>query len=283
MIRPNAIGNNGDDVLRNEREERVREERRRYTAQLRRRAQEQVTAELGAESSAGDVDRQVAMLIQHALETTGARYVSLLRPIPRGERWHVTTVFEDGDYYYGLIAPSQLLFPMIAAQQKRPVLLARDRARDPALPRLEALGIRSYLGVPVISDDVVVAVIEAVDVARPDELDPYATALEQAALTLAESLAAESQRYGARTPSVPAHGLDESAVLDLVLRPPIEADESFEIAPQEWALLNHLDGERSLGVAAAAAGLSLSAAVSIAASLLERGLIRIGREERRRL
>ncbi|MER3438669.1 MAG: hypothetical protein C4346_14360, partial [Chloroflexota bacterium] len=80
----------------------------------------------------------------------------------------------------------------------------------------------------------------------------------------------------------PGQGLDEAVVLDLVLQPPGDPDAVFEISPQEWALLNQLNGERSLGMAAAAAGMSLSVATTVATSLLERGLIRIGREDRRR-
>jgi GAF domain-containing protein len=273
----NGIGAGIDD-----REALVREERKRYTERLQRRAQAHVTAELGAGSSVAELDRQIAMLIQHVLESTRARFVSLFRPVPRGERWHVTTVFEDGGFYYGLVVPSQLLLPMTAARQKQPVLLAPDRPRDPGLPRPAALGVRSYLAVPVLSGGEVVAVLEAVDVARPEELDRYATSAQQAALVLIEHLAAESQRHGWRPSRAPGQGLDEAVVLDLVLQPPGDADAGFEISPQEWALLNQLDGERSLGMAAAAAGLSLSIASTVATSLLERGLIRIGREDRRR-
>lgn len=281
--RPATMSYNGINAGADDREAQVREERKRYTERLQRRAQAHVTAELGAGSSVADLDRQVTMLIQHVLESTRARHVSLLRPVPKGERWHVTMVFEDGGSYYGLIVPSQLVLPMAAYHQKQPVLLAPDRPRDPTLPRPAALGIRSYLAVPVLTEGEVVAVIEAVDVARPEELDRYATSVQQAARVLIEHLAAESQRHGWRPSHAPGQGLDEAVVLDLVLQPPGDADATFEISPQEWALLNQLNGERSLGAAAAAAGLSIGIAATVATSLLERGLIRIGREDRRRL
>ncbi|GIW03460.1 MAG: hypothetical protein KatS3mg059_0080 [Thermomicrobiales bacterium] len=281
--RPATMSYNGSYAESHDREAQVREERKRYTERLQRRAQAHVTAELGTGTSIADLDRQITMLIQHILESTRARQVSLLRPVPKGERWHVAMVFEDGGWYYGLIVPNQLVLPMVAYHQKQPVILAPDRRRDPALPRPAALGIRSYLAVPVLSDGNVVAVIEAVDVARPEDLDRYATSVQQAAIGLIDHLATESQRHGWRASRAPGQGLDEAVVLDLVLQPPGDADTPFEVSPQEWALLNYLNGERSLGAAAAAAGLSLGVAATVATSLLERGLIRIGREDRRRL
>jgi GAF domain len=263
--------------------ERVREERKRYTTQLQRRAQAHVTAELGVDTGAADLDRQVAMLIQHALETTGARRVTLLRPIPRGQRWHAATVLEDGYFYYGLIAPDTLVLPMVAYHQKRPVMLAADRPHEPSLPLPSDLGFRSYLGVPVVSEGEVVAVIEAVDLARADDLERNAAALEQAVAAVAEALAADRRRHGWRPPGTPAHDLTETAILDLVLRPPVGADDTFEVSPQEWLLLNQLNGERPLVDAATAAGIQFGVASTVAASLLERGLIRVGRENRRRL
>ncbi|MER3438668.1 MAG: hypothetical protein C4346_14355, partial [Chloroflexota bacterium] len=182
LQRQATMNSNGTGAGPDDREALVREERKRYTERLQRRAQAHVTAELGTGSNVADLDRQVAMLIQHVLESTRARFVSFFRPVQRGERWHVTTAFDDGGFYYGLVMPSQLLLPMTAARQKQPVLLAPDRPRDPGLPRPAALGVRSYLAVPVLSGGEVVAVLEAVDVARPEELDRYATSAQQAAL-----------------------------------------------------------------------------------------------------
>src|SRR5690349_17952042 len=108
-------------------DERVREERKRYTTQLQRRAQAHITAELGVDDGAADVDRQIAMLLQHAMQTTGARRVTLFRPVPKGQRWHAATVLEDGGFYYGLIAPDSLVLPMSAYHQKRALILSADR------------------------------------------------------------------------------------------------------------------------------------------------------------
>lgn len=288
MVRPNATQDNGNRGPGQPGEaapasERVIEERKRYTTQLQRRAQAHVTAELGVDSGAADVDRQIAMLLQHAMETTSARRVTLFRPVPKGQRWHAATVLDDGGYYYGLIAPDSLVLPMSAFHQKRAVLLSPDRPHEPSVPRPSDLGIKSYLGIPVVSGGDVVAVLEAIDVARVEELEKLAETLEQAVDALAEALAAEGRRHGWRPSGSPAHGLSETTILDLVLRPPIDADDTFEVSPQEWLLLNQLDGDRPLGDAATDAGIQFAIASTVAASLLERGLIRVGRESRRRL
>jgi GAF domain-containing protein len=287
MVRPNAAPENGAQANGHPggagSEERAREERKRYTTQLQRRAQAHITAELGVDGGAADVDRQIAMLLQHAMQTTGARRVTLFRPVPKGQRWHAATVLDDGGFYYGLIAPDSLVLPMSAYHQKRALILSPDRPHEPAVPRPSDLGFKSYLGVPVVNGGEVVAVIEAVDVARVEEIERHADAIEQAVDALAEALAAESRRHGWRPTGTPSHGLTETTILDLVLRPPIEADDTFEVSPQEWVILNQFDGNRSLDDVATAAGLQFGVASAVAASLLERGLVRIGRESRRRL
>jgi hypothetical protein len=287
MVRPNATHENGTQGIGQPggavSDERAREERKRYTTQLQRRAQAHITAELGVDSGAADVDRQIAMLLQHVMQTTGARRVTLFRPVPKGQRWHAATVLEDGGFYYGLIAPDSLVLPMSAYHQKRALILSVDRPHEASVPRPSDLGFKSYLGVPVISGGDVVAIIEAVDVARVEEMERHADAIEHAVDALAEALAAESRRHGWRPTGTPSHGLTETTMLDLVLRPPIEADDTFEVSPQEWLILNQFDGDRSLDDVAAAAGLQFGIASTVAASLLERGLIRVGRENRRRL
>jgi hypothetical protein len=264
-------------------EELVREERKRYTAQLQRRAQAHVTAELGSATGEEDTDRQVTMLVQHALETTGARRVSLLRPVPRGRRWHVSTVLDDGGFYYGLVAPETLVLSRAAGTRMKPIMLGGDYPDDPRLPRLSELGLRSYLGVPILVNDTAVAVVEAVDVAQADNLERYATSLEQAVTALANRFATEAQRDAWRRADEPQSGLTEQSVLDLVLRPPAEADDAIEISPAEWAILNQLNGERQLGAIAQASRMTMSQVTNLASSLLERGLVRVGRENRRRV
>ena len=111
-------------------EEPVLNDRKRYTAQLQRRAQAHITAELGGSTSAPDIDRQVTMVVQHARESTGARRVSFFRPVQRGRRWHVATLLQDGSFYYGLAAPDTLQWPRQAFDQKRPIL-ADDRNHLP--------------------------------------------------------------------------------------------------------------------------------------------------------
>lgn len=262
-------------------EERVREERKRYTAQLQRRAQAHVTAELGQVSGEEETDRHVTMLVQHAIETTGARRVSLLRPVPRGRRWHVATVLEDGGFYYGLVAPETLVLSRAACVAKQPVLITADSPVDPAIPTLSELGLKSYLGVPVVMAGSAVAVIEAVDVAQPDEMERHAVALEQAVAALADRLAVESHRD--TWDQSDGRGLTEQSVLDLVLRPQIEGDDTIEISPPEWSILHQLNGERPLGDVARAAGMAFAQASTLAAGLVDRGLARVGRENRRRV
>lgn len=286
MMRPNATqesenGLNGS-VAPDSGDPRLVDDRRRYTTQLQRRAQAHVTAELSVDSSAVDVDRQIAMLLQLAMDRTGARRVTLFRPVPKGQRWHAATVLEGGGFYYGLIAPDSLVLPMSAYLRKQTLILSSDRPHEPSLPRPAELGFTSYLGVPVISNDDVVAVIEAIDVSLTDDLDHLASELEQAVDALADALAEEGRRHGWRPSASPARGLTETTTLDLVLRPSIDADETFEVSPQEWLLLNQLDGDLNLGDVATNAGIQFNVAATVAASLLERGLVRVGKETRRR-
>jgi len=258
------------------------DERKRYTSRLQRRAQAHVTAELGAESGGADIDRQVAMLVQHALEATGARRVTLFRPGSRGQRWHTVTVLDDGGFYYGLVAPDSLVLPMVAYVQKRPLLLGPDRPHEIPAPSLTDLGFRSYLGLPLVVGEKVVAVLEAVDVAQSDLLEGYATTLEQTMSALTEALGQDTADRPDQRPGQPSSNVADTAVLDLVLRPPVDQDDTFEVEADAWPLLIELDGERTLGDIAAAAGLPLPRASALAGSLLDRGLIRTGREDRRR-
>jgi hypothetical protein len=151
------------------------------------------------------------------------------------------------------------------------------------LPRLSELGLKSYLGVPIAVNGTAVAVVEAIDVAQPDNLERYATSLEQSVTVLANRFATEAQRDAWRRVDEPQSGLTEQSVLDLVLRPPGEADDAIEISPAEWAILNQLNGERQLGAIAQASRLATSQVTNLASSLLERGLVRVGRENRRRV
>lgn len=263
-------------------EERVREERKRYTTQLQRRAQAHVTAELGSESGEAETDRQVTMLVQQALETTGARRVTLIRPVPRGRRWHIATVIDDGCFYYGLVAPESLVLSRHAYSRSRPTMLSSDTPTDPSLPALSELGYDSYLGLPVMISGQTVALVEAVDVSQPDQMDRYVETLDRAVGALADRLALESDSGSWSQNGSAEKGLAETAQLDLVLRPPVETDDTFEITPPEWSVINQLDGERPLSAVAAALGMPFPQVSRIASSLLERGLIRLGRENRRR-
>jgi hypothetical protein len=264
-------------------DDRLREERRRYTTQLQRRAQAHVTAELGQAAGEEDIDRQVTMLVQHALETTGARRVTLLRPVPRGRRWHVATVLEDGCFYYGLVAPETLVLSRAACTTKMPVLINADTPNDPALPTLSELGMKTYLGVPIVISGTAIAVVEAIDVAQPESLERYAIALEQAVTALATKLASENHRDVWNRSDGSGRGLTEQSILDLVLRPQVENDDAIEISPAEWSILNQLDGERPLGQVAQSAGMAFGQASSMASALIDRGLARVGRENRRRV
>jgi hypothetical protein len=162
-------------------------------------------------------------------------------------------------------------------------MLGADSDHDPALPRLSELGIKTYLGVPIVVSGRSIAVVEAVDIAQPDDLEIHASTLETAVAQLADRLATESQRDIWQGSDAPGNKLTDSTVLDLVLRPENESDEPIEITPAEWSILHGLDGERQLGAVAQAAGLSFTQAAALAESLLERGLARIGRENRRRV
>lgn len=264
-------------------EERLREERKRYTTQLQRRAQAHVTAELGGKAVEEDTDRQVTMLVQHALSTTGARRATLLRPVPRGRRWHVATALDDGSFYYGLVAPETLALSVVACDRKAAVTLSVDRSYDPALPQLSELGLKSYLGVPIILNGNAVAVVEAIDVSQPDDMDRHAVTIEQAVSALADRLASEGHAQTWNRSGGGANRLNEQTVLDLVLRLPVEIDDGVEVSPAEWSILHQLNGERTLGHVAHSVGMTMAQVEHIATTLLDRGLARIGRENRRRV
>jgi hypothetical protein len=264
-------------------DDRVIDERKRYTTRLQRRAQAHVTAELPSAEGSNEVDRQVAMLIQHAQEATGARRITLFRPVPRSQRWHTVTLLEDGGFYYGLVAPDTLVLPMVAYVQKRPVLLGPDRPHEIPAPHPEELGFRSYLGLPLLAEQTVVAVLEAVDVAQSELLEGYADSLTEAMAPLVDSLRGDAGHLpGLRPAGTPDLGLTDETVLDLVLRPSLDQDDAFEVPGEAWPLLVKLDGRRPLAEAAAAAGIPTPRARATAAALLERGLLRIGPETRRR-
>ena len=263
-------------------DDRATDERQRYTSRLQRQAMAHVTAEI---STAGDddaVDRQIAMMIQHARAITGARRVTLLRPIPRSNRWHTVSLVEHGGFYHGLAAPDGLVLPMIVVDQKTPLLLGPNRPHHIPTPRIEDLGIRSYLGLPLIAGEVVV-VLEIVDVAQSDRLDGYVERLTRDMEPLIDILRDDvTIPAGFRPDGSLGVEIDDETVLDLVLRPPAGEDGAIEVPGAAWPLLVWFDGQRGLAEAATAAGLGTDSARDIAADFLQRGLARVGPESRRR-
>lgn len=276
LFRHRGMGQDPEPV-----DELVREERKRYTAQLQRRAQAHVTAELGGGAVMPDIDRQVTSVLQHAQDATKARRVTFYRPIVRGRRWHVATLLPDGGFFYGLVAPESLGWPRLTADERRRRLVERHDVPDG--DRLRELGIHSYLSVPVLVSGSTVAVMEAIDIAEPDQMDHYAGLMEEAVAGLGQRLADESEATAFKDTGSSQLGLSPDSVLDLVLRQPYEVDESFEVSPNEWAVLNHLNGERKLSEVAQLGKISVTQASAVANALVERGLVRFGRENRRRL
>jgi hypothetical protein len=274
-------GGSGTGGMSEPLDERVREERKRYTTQLQRRAQAHVTAELGGGSVMPDIDRQITSVLQHAQDATKARRVTFYRPIVRGRRWHVATLLPDGGFFYGLVAPESLGWPRQTGDDRSRRLV--ERHDEPDGDRLRELGVHSYLAVPVLVSGATVAVMEAIDIAEPDQLDHYAGLLEEAVAGLGRRLADESEATDIRDVGSSQLGLSPDSVLDLVLRQPYEVDESFEVSPNEWAVLNHLNGERKLSEVAQLGEISIAQASAVANALVERGLVRFGRENRRRL
>jgi len=220
-------------------------------------------------------------VLQHAQDATKARRVTFYRPIVRGRRWHVATLLPDGGFFYGLVAPESLGWPRVTAEEKRRHLLERHDESDGA--RLAELGIRSYLSAPILVAGATVAVIEAIDIAEPDQLDHYAGLLEETVAGLGQRLADELEAVDSKDPGSSQLGLSPDSVLDLVLRQPYEVDETFEVSPSEWAVLNHLNGERKLSEVAQLGGIAMTQVSAVANALVERGLVRFGRENRRRL
>ena len=165
------------------------------------------------------------------------------------------------------------------------MLVGPDRTPDRDAPASEAvgLGFRSYLGLPLLAGDQVLAVLEAVHVARANLLDRHAEPLVLAMQPLAVALNdVRRQQPGGSPDAAPAqNGVAATTVLDLAPRPPVDPDDRFEVAPEEWALLLRLDGERPLSDAAAAQ-LAVQTATAIATCPLERDPVRVGREHRRR-
>ena len=276
LFRHRGMGQDPEPV-----DERVREERKRYTTQLQRRAQAHVTAELGGGAVMPDIDRQVTSVLQHAQDATKARRVTFYRPIVRGRRWHRATLLPDGGFFYGLAAPESLGWPRLTADERRRRLVERHDVPDG--DRLRELGIQSYLSVPVLVSGSTVAVMEAIDIAEPDQMDHYAGLMEEAVAGLGQRLADGSEATEFKDTGSSQLGLSPDSVLDLVLRQPYEVDESFEVSPNEWAVLNHLNGERKLSEVAQLGKISVTQASAVANALVERGLVRFGRENRRRL
>ena len=260
-------------------------DRKRYTAQLQRRAQAHITAELGGSTSGPDLDRQVTMVVQHAHQVSGARRISLFRPVARGRRWHVATMLADGSFYYGLAAPETLRWPKTAFDQKRPFLLD-DNGHSPAVgPGAGEYGLSSYISIPVMSGGKPVAVIEAVDVRQTSDLEYYSAQLEESATTLAPGLdAGDAEPDESTSAPTGTHGdLTANSIIDLVLRQPYDVDDAFEITSLEWVVVANATGDRTIKAVADATAMPVSQVISLAATLIDRGLLRTGKENRRRL
>jgi len=180
-------------------ENRLSDERKRYTTRLQRRAQAHVTAVIGQETVGDDLERQIAMVIQHVLETTGARRVTLFRPLPKGQRWYSVTLFDDGGYFYGPIDPEALLLPMMVYNQKSALLLGPGHtppdmthlAGDLARALSGGTSSGSYLGLPLLAGSTIIGVIEVVDVEHADQLEHYAASVSRALEPLAASFNSE--------------------------------------------------------------------------------------------
>lgn len=266
-------------------EEPARDDRKRYTTQLHRRAQAHITAELGGATVVPDIDRQVTMVVQHAQEATGARRVTFFRPVTRGRRWHVATMLGDGSFYYGLASPESLGWSRQSFEQRRPILFDNDSHAPLSGPALSDIGLRSYLGVPVLSGGRPVAVLEAVDVNQTGELEYYSSQMEESASVLAQRLDDHSNDVEEHTHSAGSSQLELTgeSIVDLVLRQPYELDETFEISPTEWTVLNGANGERKIKALAELVSMPISQVVAVSTALIERGLLRVGKENRRRL
>lgn len=266
-------------------EEPARDDRKRYTTQLHRRAQAHITAELGGATVVPDIDRQVTMVVQHAQEATGARRVTFYRPVTRGRRWHVATLLGDGSFYYGLASPEALGWPRLSFDQRRPILLDTGSHAPQSGPPLSEIGLRSYVSVPVLSGGQSVAVLEAVDVNQTGELEFFSSQMEETASVLAQRLDDQSNEIEtiSHRPGSAQLELTGESIVDLVLRQPYELDETFEVSPTEWTVLNGANGERKLKALADAASMPVSQVVAVSTALIERGLLRVGKENRRRL
>jgi len=263
--------------------ERSAEERRRYTSRLQRRVKARVTSELGIDMVAEGIDRQIAMVLQHTIESTNARRATFFRPIARAKRWQTVTVLEDGGFHYGLIAPESVPLAMLAVGDREPVLIGPEHDAHLPFAMPEAPGFTSYVAMPLIVGDQVVGVIEVIDLGEPKQLGRAVENLRSTFDDLGSELANETLLETQGSATLPTrHDLTDETVLDLVLHPPVDEDATFTVSPDEWAILMHLDGERNILGIARAAHLPREEVVQRAARLLERGLIRIGRENRRR-
>jgi len=246
------------------------DERQRYTSRLKRRVPAHVTSELGSALSRADVDRQIAMLVQHALETTGARRVTLFRPIPRSKRWHTATVLADGGFYSGLIAPESLVMPITIYVERRAGL--QGGANRPALPPRQpgTTHARSCLGLPLPDGNHEIAVLEVIDVASTDKLDQYVESLNEVLTAFTAALGEDEERM----PSLDQdRDLTGDEIVALVARPAVSSEETFEVMGLEWAAPAHFDGVQSLADIGVASKLGLAQTETITADLVSRGLL----------
>lgn len=260
------------------------DERFRYTTRLQRRARARVTAELGAGERDHGVDQQVAVLLGNIQEAVRARRVTLFRVVPQLDRWSMVSLVEDAGFSYGLVAPETMVLPMVVFHSHRTLLLGPGRTHEIPPPRVNDPDWRSYLGLPLLSANEAIGVLEVVDLERPEALDDHERTVRSMIAPLLEALRGDvADRLDAsRWLDATDDGIDGETVLDLVLRPPVEPEATIQIDGEVWPLLYALNGERSLLEAAAAANLPPVRARVIAAELRNRGLLRMGREARRR-
>ncbi|MDQ3044336.1 MAG: hypothetical protein M3R06_04170 [Chloroflexota bacterium] len=273
------------------------EERKRYSTRLRRRAQAHVTAELGQDGPRDDLDRQITMVLQHALESTNAHRVTLFRPPPKGHRWSSVTLFADGAYFYGPIEPAALLLPMLVQNQKSALLLGPDHAPPDAVSLIGDLSrafggassTATYLGLPLLVGSTVTGVLEVVDVAQTDKLQQYAESIGLALQPLAVSLMIEARpretqiQPKALAPSAApaAVGGVAAIVPHLLARPNLNPGADLTITAEEWLIISSIDGVRNMAAIAATSETTLPQAKEIAARLIRRGLLRIEPGDRR--
>lgn len=148
---------------------------------------------------------------------------------------------------------------------RHPLVVSRPRVTRPGTTDLRPISVHGYLGIPLICQDRLAGVIECAGEVRPD--------MEAALLSALPRL----EQAGARLLYDPALAERPSVTPETTcdLSSGVWSTGGIDIAPEELAFLAAISGPTTIAAAAEAASLDPITALTLAESLLQRGLLEI--------